>query len=854
MNNTTYKGITSTLTLERFFRCCVFSFSLVASTAFAVDTDGDGLTDEYEGGWDTYDPVTVPQEFNDLVDTVLAEGSKIDESFLNPAYQNDLTLSEPAEIRVTFIKEGAANRNSLGYYTYTEETFKNKTKGDIDTDNSKVISVAELAALPDVEIGWIFPNASKLDSQGGELVNGDSYIIGDNRTFPTGTKLGFFLVSKGWVGDGTILQPYRGGIKPYVMFTTDFINPEAAQDTVISTNSYDNNSRQVALLFDGGNRNEVIMGIEDVRRRRYADGTIGGDQDFNDAVFSVSSTPSTALGSSGVAIANTSNNDNDGDGILNEYEVDGDTDGDGVTNINDPDDDGDGIVTATEGTVDTDLDGTSNYLDLDSDNDGISDEIESEVDTDTDGQANYIDVDSDGDGILDEVEGTTDADEDGIIDSQDAIDDNAEEEREEPIDPSDIVISTRVIQNGYDGTPLASGDQIEYTITVTNNGEADASNIVLTRIVPDNTTFVSGVADGTIASLLAGESTTLSLVVSINESIPSSANKIISSVQTVIDEVTIFADNDVSGHCGITDDGVDLADVDALTDNDDPTTMPLMQGIVFESCILAFEDLQNAGWCDWDMNDLILDIVTYFVIDSNNNVEQITSTHQILARGAAFESTLHLNVTHEGASDWHRMYVTNDLEIEETSYGSSSGGSSIELWASSKDALPPYTDLMHQWGAARTEIFDDSDPGKIAITNVYLRDPETNPLDTFEESPFDTWIWVHPTQQAIHRLIYNMASSQIVYEGPLYGRSLPFVAKFDSEFVWPMEAQKIWLSHPQYVDFIKSGGTTNQEWYKFENAFEWRVWFDRDGMMNDGGHNWIADNWRLENYIEENSK
>ena len=852
MDNTTNMRIASTLTLERFFRCCVFSFSLAASAALAVDTDGDGLTDEYEGGWDTYDPVTVSQEFNDLVDTVLAEGSKIDESFLNPLYKNDLTLSEPAEIRVTFIKEGAANRNALGYYTYSEETFKDKTKGDIDTDNSSVISVAELDALPDVEIGWVFPNASKVDSAGGVLINGDSYVLGDNKTFPAGTKIGFFLVSKGWVGDGTILQPYRSGIKPYVMFTTDFINPEAGLDTDITTDSYANNSRQVALLFDGGNRNEVIMGIEDIRRRLYSDGRIGGDQDFNDAVFSVSSTPSTSLATSGIVVANTANNDNDGDGILNSNELDEDSDGDGVLNVDDPDDDGDGIVTATEGTVDTDSDGTSNYLDLDSDNDGISDEVESAVDTDTDGQANYVDTDSDGDGISDEVEGTVDADNDGIIDSQDAVDDNAPEE--EPIAPSDIVITTRVIQNGYDGTPLISGDQIEYTITVANTGEVDASNIVLTGIVPENTTFVSGVSDGTIASLLAGESTTLSLVVSVNEIIPSDANKIISSVQTVVDGVTIFADNDVSGHCGITDDGVDSIDIDDLTDNDDPTTMPLMQGVVFESSILAFEDLQNAGWCDWDMNDLILDIVTYFVIDSNNNVEQITSTHQILARGAAFESTLKLDIAHNGASDWHRMYVTNTLELEEMIYGSDTDGSSIELWASSKDALPPYTDLKHKWGAAATEFFDDSDPGKIAISNVYLHNPETNPLDTFEESPFDTWIWVHPTQQAIHRLSYNLASSQTVYEGPLYGRSLPFVAKFNSDFVWPAEGQKIWLSHPQYVDFIKSGGTSNQEWYKFENAFEWRIWFDRDGMMNDGGHNWIADDWRLENYVSDNSK
>ena len=843
-----------TLTLMSSMMCCCLT-----SGAYATDTDNDGLTDAYEGGWDTYDAVTVPTSFTDIVSTVLAEGSQIGESYLNTAYNNDLTLSGPGKIRVTFIKEGAGNRNSLGYYIFSEETFKGLTKEDIDTDGSNVISVEELNSLQDVEIGWVFPNASKLDTRGGILSEGDSYILGDNRVYPAGTKLGFFLVSKGWVGDGTILQPYRNGIKPYVMFTTDFLNPEAEKDNDLSTDT--SHSRQVALLFDSDERSEVIMGFEDIRRRRFSNGTVGGDQDFNDAVFSVSTDPSSALAKSGIAIANTTNNDNDGDGIVNGDELDADTDGDGIANVNDPDDDGDGIVTATEGIIDTDTDGTANYLDLDSDNDGISDAIESAVDTDTDGKANYVDDDSDGDGISDVIEGVTDTDGDGVIDSQDVIDNTlptpAEEAQASYIaDISDLNISTKVIQSGYNGTPLGSADQIQYSITITNSGTEDATEITVSDIVPQYTTLVSGSADTVqIASLPAGTSTTLVTTVSVNASIPSSVNKISSSVKATVGTDVIVADNDTSGHCGVADDKLDDAlDLDTETHNDDPTTMPLLQGTVYESCILAFEDLQNAGWCDWDMNDLILDIVTYFVIDSNNNVEQITSTHQILARGAAYESTLNLTIAHSGASDWHRMYVTNTFELEEMINGSDADGSSIQLWASSKDALPPYTDLKHQWGAARTEFFDDSDPGKIAITNVYLHNPETNSLDTFEESPFDTWIWVHPTQQGIHRIFYNLASSQTVYEGPLYGRSLPFVAKFNSEFVWPAEGQKIWLSHPQYVDFIMSGGTTNLEWYKFENAFEWRVWFDRDGMMNDGGHNWIADNWRLENYVSDHSK
>ncbi|MCP4277961.1 MAG: DUF4347 domain-containing protein, partial [Gammaproteobacteria bacterium] len=68
-----------------------------------------------------------------------------------------------------------------------------------------------------------------------------------------------------------------------------------------------------------------------------------------------------------------------------------DTDGDGVSDINDLDDDNDGILDTAEGDglTDTDSDGTPDNLDLDSDNDGCNDVVES---------------------------GGTDADDDGILD------------------------------------------------------------------------------------------------------------------------------------------------------------------------------------------------------------------------------------------------------------------------------------------------------------------------------------------------------------------------------------------------------------------------------------------------------
>lgn len=127
-----------------------------------------------------------------------------------------------------------------------------------------------------------------------------------------------------------------------------------------------------------------------------------------------------------------------------------DNDGDGLTNNLDLDDDNDGILDTNEGFIDTDNDGEINSVDLDSDNDGIPDIIENGgldangdgiidgfldanndglsdnvgasglllLDNDGDAIPNILDLDDDNDGIVDLVEaGGTDANKDGQIDN-----------------------------------------------------------------------------------------------------------------------------------------------------------------------------------------------------------------------------------------------------------------------------------------------------------------------------------------------------------------------------------------------------------------------------------------------------
>ena len=104
--------------------------------------------------------------------------------------------------------------------------------------------------------------------------------------------------------------------------------------------------------------------------------------------------------------------DRDGDGILDEHEGVGDTDGDGVPDADDLDSDDDGILDAEEAgdadlesaPVDSDSDGIADFRDSDSDNNGIDDSDELTGDTDQDGEVDRVDRDDDNDGLLDAEE------------------------------------------------------------------------------------------------------------------------------------------------------------------------------------------------------------------------------------------------------------------------------------------------------------------------------------------------------------------------------------------------------------------------------------------------------------------
>lgn len=206
---------------------------------------------------DQYSP-----DFFQRINNALPE-AYVNEAFMTNDAGSNITLKEEGEVFVTFIHEGAGYKNAFGFFTFDK--------------NNPPTSAEE------VQETIVFPNLSYP-----HMTNGHRVSLG---TFPAGTSIGFFVAANGF--------SYYTGVKdfkvPYYYSLKD-LNPEPI-DVLRQHN---------VLLYDEEVK-EIILGFEDLPRT-------WGDNDFNDAVFSVKVTPETAIDTSDLTVVPNAN-DSDADGV-----------------------------------------------------------------------------------------------------------------------------------------------------------------------------------------------------------------------------------------------------------------------------------------------------------------------------------------------------------------------------------------------------------------------------------------------------------------------------------------------------------------------------------------------------------
>jgi LruC domain-containing protein len=213
---------------------------------------------------------TLPADVLANVYSLVPEGQEINPDFIasgkstSIAIDDELNGAEFAEVSITFLNEGAGFRNSLGYFVF-------------DTASPP-------QAIDDIQTHVIvFPNVSKAPD--GELQEGDTIDLSVQLT--AGQSIGFFVLANGWGSNGsynTIASLGNRGT-PYYSLTS--LNPEPTE--------FDRNH---SVLFVDTENEFMVIGFEDLFRPY-------GDNDFNDALFTVKVTPFTAV--DGVNVDGTTN-------------------------------------------------------------------------------------------------------------------------------------------------------------------------------------------------------------------------------------------------------------------------------------------------------------------------------------------------------------------------------------------------------------------------------------------------------------------------------------------------------------------------------------------------------------------
>ena len=206
-------------------------------------------------------------------------------------FHTDLYIgSNATTVDVSFLKEGAGYKNTVGYYFYRMSDGTSVTVGGktINTYDKQPIVLSGVIGGKDYTPTIIFPNTS-FKRSGGDLKAGHTRrLVGNDLDGKfSNVNIGFFLIPNAWKSANTITYDNK-----QIIHSTPRMNHNWDSNEESNANSFIANPGYQTLLLEYETPDEDInvLCFEDISRP-------GGDKDFNDALFIVK-------------IANDDNNNN----------------------------------------------------------------------------------------------------------------------------------------------------------------------------------------------------------------------------------------------------------------------------------------------------------------------------------------------------------------------------------------------------------------------------------------------------------------------------------------------------------------------------------------------------------------
>ncbi len=382
---------------------------------------------------------------------------------------------------------------------------------------------------------------------------------------------------------------------------------------------------------------------------------------------------------------------------------------------------------------------------------------------------------------------------------------------------------------------VATGDVLSYTITISNTGGGRAAALQLQNTLPPTMHYIAGsgridgqpladpVDGGWTLPDLEGHGTT-TIVFSAHVAQADAGVAYVNSVHITGEDSrrqAIPSDN----HARVPSDA----------DPDDTAHARVYGPLTFRHLhsLVAYEDLKHTGWSDWDYNDFVVQIDIDQGLTPDDNLAVLKITYTALARGAGYDHQFNHHLPLEGTGRSILIVRSPAGKQVQRRGGVFAADPTLTVFDSTRSALPALPGLLQTNTLPSQTTYQ---PGASAELTVVLDDDTANPIDGIAAAPWDPYIFVRDTGQAVHLVgPGHLDNTQLVngtYDRstPLLGYDLPLAHIFDSTWVWPAEFYGIWQGYPDYVAYVESGGTQNPDWWSLANAVPRWLWMHRPGQ------------------------
>ena len=378
---------------------------------------------------------------------------------------------------------------------------------------------------------------------------------------------------------------------------------------------------------------------------------------------------------------------------------------------------------------------------------------------------------------------------------------------------------------------VEAGDVVTYTITVDNVGSSTATNVAVNDVMSADMQFVSNSATingSPLADPTGGIWQLDDLSGKAQHVIVYQATVLTATEGSIISNTASVTGNDVHGEPIPADNSAAVA---ADTDEDDAATTNIYGPLTCsnEEMSVAFEDLKNTGWSDWDYNDVLVRITIEKCLTQLGGLGAMNVTYNLMARGAGYDHNLRHEFPLLGKGQYDLTVYEADGSVAGTDSANFENIPDVSIFGRTWEAMPPLNGCPEPFVNTRPEQTTFV-PGQSVRLSIVMENPEDNLAAWMPPAPFDVYIHVYNTGEEVHLNIPgHMDNSQSVLgafdaSSPLVGYDLPLAHVFDVNFDWPLEQFGLWRAYPQYERFIKSGNAANSDWDALENADQTYIW------------------------------